>query len=134
MNRGVGMLIAVVSGSGFPLSQLAIARFGRPGALVVGAVSAGILVADVARIAGDRPAQRDVSQDRLLLAETAVAAVATIANLALVREGGVAAAQQRGWDVGPAELVRRITLGAMFGLHATQFRTFLKVSRPLPPA
>ncbi len=127
MHQGLGVVLAVVSGSGFPLTQLAIARLGRPGAAVVGAVTVGILAIDVARIATRETATEDRRQAALLYAETAVAALATVANLALVTEQGRAAAQARGWRVGRVELVRRGLLGLLFGMRAGSYRSHLRI-------
>jgi hypothetical protein len=125
VNRALGGAIAVVSGSGLPLTQLAIARLGRPGAAIVGVVTAAILAADIARLATRDPAVESRGARTVLYAETAIAAVATAANLALVTEHGLAAARMRGWQVGWVELVRRVSLGALFGIHATRFRSYL---------
>lgn len=127
MNRALGGAIAVVSGSGFPLTQFAIARLGRPGAAIVTVVTAGILAVDIASIATHGAAGERRGARTLLYAETALAAVATAANLALVTESGLARARTKGWQVGWVELVRRISLGALFGIRATRFRSYLAV-------
>jgi hypothetical protein len=127
MQQALGAVIAVASGSGFPLTQFAIARFGRPGAVVVGALTAGILAVDIVTIATRDARSEGKGQTALLYAETAVAAVATAASLALVTEQGVAAASTRGWRVGRVELLRRIALGALFGMRSARFRQYLKI-------
>jgi hypothetical protein len=131
MRQVVGAVIAVVSGSGFPITQYAIARLGRPGAAVAGAVTVGILAVDIATIATSDTAAEGKGASALLYAETALAALATVASLALVTGQGLAAAKDRGWQVGWVELVRRISLGAMFGIRSARYRSYLTI-RPRP--
>jgi hypothetical protein len=127
VHQAVGAVIAVASGLGFPLTQFAIARFGRPGAAVVGAVTAGILAMDIATIATRDSDTESRGQTALLYAETSVAALATAASLALVTEQGLAAASTRGWRVGRLELLRRIALGTLFGMRSARFRQYLGI-------
>jgi hypothetical protein len=127
MHQALGAAIAIASGSGFPLTQLAIARFGRPGGAVVGVVTAGILAMDIATLVTRDADAEDMGQTALLYAETAVAALATAASLTLLTEQGLAAASTRGWRVGRTEILRRMALGAMFGMRSARFRQYLKV-------
>jgi hypothetical protein len=125
MNKAVGFVVLGVSGSGFPLTQAAIARFGRPGAALVAAVTGGLLVRDVALLARGTHRRLEAGPAALLWAETAVAAAATGAGLLLLRDREVAAARQQGWAVPNAELARRLAVGTLFGLHTVRFRTYL---------
>jgi hypothetical protein len=127
VNRALGGAIAVVSGSGFPLTQFAIARLGRPGAAIVTVVTAGILAVDIASIVTRNPAAGEGRERGLLAIEVAAASVAAVANLAMITEPGLEAARARGWQVGPVELVRRVSLGVMFGMRAARFRRYLEV-------
>jgi hypothetical protein len=125
MNRTMGTAIQGLSGAGFPLTQLAIGRLGRRGAVLVAGVAAGLLVRDVAMIAMGTPHRLQPGPARLLWAETAVAAVATGASLLLLRDPDVAAARLPGRNVPPRELVRRFAIGTLFGLHTMRFRIYL---------
>ena len=51
MSPPIGRAVLALSGLGFPLTQLAIRRFGRPGAVAVEGVCGGLLVRDAAMIA-----------------------------------------------------------------------------------
>jgi hypothetical protein len=125
MNRTMGTAIQGLSCAGFPLTQLAMGRLGRRGAVLVAAVTAGMLVRDVALIAVATPHRLQQGPARLLWAETAIAAVATGASLLLLRDPDVAAARLRGWNVPTRELVRRLAIGTLFGLHTMRFRIYL---------
>ncbi|HYO44851.1 MAG TPA: hypothetical protein VES19_16760 [Candidatus Limnocylindrales bacterium] len=121
----LGSVVLALSGSGYPLTQLAIARLGRLGACVAAGVTGALLARDVALIATGTPGRLGPVPARLLWAETAAAAAATAAGIALLRDPGVAAARVRGWNVPPAELFRRLALGTLFGLHTVRFRVYL---------
>ncbi len=125
MNRALGAAILGLSGAGFPLTQLAIARLGRRGAIVVAGVTAGLFVRDAAMLAAGAPRRLQPGPAGLLWAETAVAAAATAAGLLLLRDPDVAAARMPGWRVGPSELARRLAIGMLFGLHTLRYRIYL---------
>ena len=120
-----GQIILGLSGAGFPLTQLAIARFGRRGALAVEAVVGGLLVRDIALIAGGAPRRLLPWPESLLLAETALATVSLAAGALLLADPEVAAARERGWHVPKRELIRRIGIGALFGIHTLRYRIYL---------
>jgi hypothetical protein len=127
MHKALGTGIAVVSGSGFPLSQILIARLGRPGAIAVAVVTAGILARDVSLVVTGRPAADAPRLAPLLYVETAVAAVATVTSLASITDAGLEAARSRERWVGGVELLRRMSLGLLFGLHAMRFKQYLQL-------
>jgi hypothetical protein len=128
-NRALGAVILAASGSGFPLTQLALARLGRPGALLVGAVTVGLLARDLAMIARGAPSRLEAGPAALLYAETAVAAVAAATCLALATDDGLEAARTRGWHVGRIELLRRVAMGTLFGIHTMRYRIYLAPGR-----
>ncbi len=125
MNRTLGRLVMGLSGAGFPLTQSAIARLGRPGAVLVVGVTAGLLARDAALVAMGAPRRLQRGPSRLLWAETAVAVAATGAGLLLLRDPEVAAARDQGWNVPRRELFRRFAIGMLFGLHAWRLRIYL---------
>jgi hypothetical protein len=75
----LGPAILVLSGAGFPLTQVAIARFGRRGALLVQAVVVGLLMRDIVLIASGAPSRLRPGPAVLLWAEAAAAAAAATA-------------------------------------------------------
>jgi hypothetical protein len=127
MQKALGTAIAVASGSGFPLSQVLIARLGRPGAVAVAVVTAGILARDVSLVVNERPAGETAGSTALLYVETAVAVVATVAGLASITDAGLEAARSRERRVGGVELLRRTSLGLLFGIHAMRFKEYLQL-------
>jgi hypothetical protein len=121
----VGRLVLIASGLGFPLTQLALVRFGRRGAVLVEGVTAGLLVRDAALVAAGAPGRLLRYPALLLYAETAVAAAAAASSLPLVispsaRER-VAEPSWTGW-----EALRRVVIGTLFGLHTLRFRIYLQ--------
>jgi hypothetical protein len=125
VNRALGGIVLAASGLGFPLTQVAIARLGRSGAIAVQATTVGLLVRDVALVATGTAGSLERGPAALLLAETAAASVATLANANLGTANGRKAATTRGWHVGRRELVRRAAVGALFGIHTLRFRVYL---------
>jgi hypothetical protein len=138
MGRLVGNLILGLGSAGFPLTQLAIARLGRAGAVLAVGITGGLFVRDAALIATGMPGRLQRAPAALLWAETAVAAAATGSGLLLLRDPGVAAARQRGWSVSRMELFRRFAVGALFGLRTMRLRIELASSQaprdPEPPS
>jgi hypothetical protein len=125
MGRLLGSVILGLGSAGFPLTQLAIARLGRRGAVLAVGVTGGLFVRDAALIATGTPGRLQPAPAALLWAETAVAAAATGAGFLLLRDPGVAAARQRGWSVSRMELFRRFAVGTLFGLHTMRMRIYL---------
>jgi hypothetical protein len=119
---------------GFPLTQLAISRFGRAGAAVVEAVSVGLLVRDVALIASGAPRRLRRGPATLLWLEGAAAGLSSVAGLRLLADAEACREASDARPSGP-EAFRRISLGALFGLHTVRFRIYLQPDhglRPLP--
>ncbi len=81
MPHRIGRTLLVLSGLGFPLSQVAIQRFGRRGAILVEAVAVGLLVRDAALLSAGTSHRLRRGPVRLVWFETAVAAVATLTGL-----------------------------------------------------
>ncbi len=132
---GLGRVTLVLSGLGFPLTQAAIARFGRRGAIVVEGVCAGFLIRDAALIALGTPRRLRRGPAALLWLEALVAAAASVASMAPILSP---AALRHAVEPRPAttsEAVRRISVGALFGLHTWRFRIYLgqdRGRRPVP--
>ena len=133
MNRALGSVILGLSGAGFPLTQAAIRRFGHRGAVLTVGVTGALLARDVALIAGGAPKQLPPGPRALLLAEAATAGLASGVGIMLLRDPEVRAARQPGWNVSRQELVRRIAIGALFGLLTMRVRVSLAPGSGLRP-
>jgi hypothetical protein len=132
-NRIVGRVVLVLSGLGFPLTQLAIRRFGTRGALLVEAVSGGLLIRDAAMLATGTPSRLRRGPAILLWLEAAVGGGAAPAGLRLLLD---ADARQRAMQPrpGPVEALRRAAVGTLFGLHTIRFRIYLQPDHGLRQA
>jgi hypothetical protein len=130
MTPEVGRVVLGLSGLGFPLTQVAIRRLGRPGAAVVAVVSVGLLARDAAMIVGGAPDRLRRGPAALLWLEAVAAAIASVLGLRLLVD-----AEARGHALDPrpsgAEALRRFALGALFGLHTLRFRIYLRPDRGL---
>lgn len=128
----VGGVVLLLSGIGFPLTQLAVRRFGRRGALLVEAVSVGLLARDTAMIAMGTPRHLHRGPAMLLWLEAGAAALAAVTGLRLLVDGQ---ARERAIAARPSrfEVVRRGAVGTLFGLHTMRFRIYLQPDRGLRP-
>lgn len=135
MHRTTGRIVLVLSGAGFPLTQLVIARFGRRGACVVEVVTAGLLVRDAVLVGSGAPTRLRRGPAVLLHLELAAAAVATAAG---VRPMAIGTTQMRTGRAGidAIEATRRAAVGTLFGLHTLRWWIYLGPDRGLrqPPA
>ncbi len=102
--------------AGFPLTQLAIRRFGRRGTILTAGACAGLAVRDAAMIAAGIPSRLRTVPAALLWLElvVAVAAASLGLRLAIDREGVGRAGDSRRRQV---EAARRTAVGALFALH-----------------
>jgi hypothetical protein len=125
MTPEIGRVVIGLSGMGYPLTQVAIRRLGRPGTAVVAAVSVGLLARDAAMIVGGAPHRLRRGPAALLWLEAVTAAIASVLGLRLLVDAG---ARGRALDPRPsgAEALRRFALGALFGLHTLRFRIYLR--------
>jgi len=126
MSQSIGRAVLVLSGLGFPLTQLVIRRFGQPGAVVVQTVCGGLLVRDVAMIAAGVPDRLRRGPAILLWLEAAAAIAAIVTGLRPVLDATAlppAVGQDRP-DLG--EYARRVAIGTLFGLHTVRFRIYLQ--------
>ena len=128
MPPALGALILVLSGLGFPLTQLVIARFGKRGAVVAEGVSAGLLVRDIALVRLGAPRRLRPVPSFLLWCELAAAGVASVAGLAAVISPRIRPSRS---PLGVLEAVRQVAVGALFGLHTYRFWIYLQPDRGL---
>jgi hypothetical protein len=128
MPPALGVVILVLSGLGFPLTQWVIACFGRRGAILAEGVSAGLLVRDVALVRLGAPRRLCPVPAALLWCELGAAAVGSVVGLAAV----VAPRRPPARTVpGALEVFRRAAIGVLFGLHTYRFWIYLQPDRGL---
>ena len=128
MSRQVGNVVLSLSGIGFPLTQLAIARFGRRGTLVAEGVSVGLLVRDAAMVRAGVPGRLRAFPALLLRLELAAAAAAAVLGIRPAL-GRMDAATAPWGTADRLELARRVAVGTLFGLHTWRFRIYLAPDR-----
>src|SRR5271165_1742860 len=123
MSPRVGKSVLGLSAMGYPLTQLAIRRLGRRGAVVIEMACAGLALRDAAMIAAGVPARLRRGPAILLWLElgAAVAGAGLGLNLLIDEGASIRASSQPG----PAEMARRIAVGMMFGLHTLRFWIYL---------
>ncbi len=124
MDRRPGSLMLSLSGMGFPLTQLAIARLGRRGAFIVEGVAVGLLARDATMIASGVPRRLQPLPGLLLRLELVAAAAAAL--LGLRPAFGRTEVATAGWrTTDRLEVARRVAVGALFGLHSWRYRIYL---------
>ena len=124
MWRSVGTLVLGLSATGYPLTQLAIRRWGARGAVAVEAVCAGLVVRDAAMIASGVPRRLRRGPALLLWLELGAGLVAVAAGL----DPRLAAEPAEGATSGlpVRETVRRAAVASLFNLHTIRFRIYLR--------
>jgi hypothetical protein len=120
----LGKVVLGLSAAGFPLTQLAIRRFGRRGAIVTEGVCVGLAVRDAAMIAAGTPALLRRGPALLLWLELAAAVVAAGLGVGLATDDRPV----------PPETARRATVGALFALHTVRFWIYLRPDHGLTRA
>lgn len=125
MGPRLGQVVLGLSGSGFALTQLAIRRLGRRGALVTESVCLGLAVRDAAMIATGVPARLRRGPAWLLRLEMLTAVAAAVLGVRLLVDPG-AAARSTAPRPDPLEAARRAAVGTLFGPHTIRFRIYLR--------
>ena len=135
MDSRVGKAVLGLSGAGYPITQLAIRRFGRRGAAVVEIACLGLLARDAVMIAHGAPKVLRSGPSAMLWLECAAAAAAAASNTRLVADPNPAE-RAAARPCGPAEAVRRLSVATLFGLHTARFWIYLQPGqgRRLPDA
>lgn len=123
-----GQIVLAASAAGYPLTQLAIRRLGRRGAVIVELVCSGLLVRDVALIALGTPRRLRRGPATLLWLETGAALAATALGLRPVVDPGALrlARERRATGI---EVARRAAVRTLFGLHTARYRIYLRPDR-----
>jgi hypothetical protein len=120
--------LLALSGFGGTISQFAITRLGRPGAVASAAACNALLVRDVALLTSGRTRELKRGPAGLLVAETAVAALASILSVRLLfNDRALGLAQDEGSST--PEVVRRVAVTALFALHTGRYSIYLRPGR-----
>ena len=133
MSPRLGQLVLGLSSAGFPLTQLAIRRLGRPGAIITEGVCVGLAVRDAALIATGAPRRLRRGPAFLLWLELVAAIMAVVTGVRLVSDPE-ASARADAKKPDRAEAARRAMVGLLFGLHTMRFRIYLRPDHGLRPS
>ena len=123
MKRVAGGIVLGLSACGYPLTQLAVRRWGARGAAVAESVCVGLAIRDAAMVAGGVPARlRKVPATllRLELAAGIAASLAGVRSLLGMRPGS------RAPSPGASDAVWRAAIAALFALHTIRFGLYLR--------
>jgi hypothetical protein len=125
MKRVTGAIVLGLSACGYPLTQLAVRRWGVRGAAVAEFVCAGLAVRDASMVAGGVPGRLRRVPAALLFLELGAGVVASLAGLPplLSPQSADRAASAR---TGVADSVRRAAVAALFAIHTIRFGIYLR--------
>jgi hypothetical protein len=133
MSPRLGQLVLGLSGAGFPLTQLAIRRLGRPGAIITEGVCVGLAARDAALVATGAPGRLRRGPAFLLWLEFVAAVMAAITGVRLVSDPA-ASVRANAPKPDRMEAARRAMVGLLFGLHTMRFRIYLRPDHGLRPS
>ena len=124
MKRLIGAVVLGLSAGGYPLTQLAVRRWGARGAAVAECACVGLATRDAYMIASGVPGRLRAVPAVLLHLELAAGVMATLAGLdpLLGRRSAdrVTPARARA-----ADRVRRAAVAALFAVHTVRFAIYL---------
>ena len=122
VNPRLGKVVLGLSAAGYPLTELAIRRFGRRGAVVTEVASCGLAVRDAAMVVAGVPNRlRRVPAILLWMELTAAVAASGLGLQSAIDDESCNRAR-----ADPLEIARRFALGALFGLHTVRFWIYLQ--------
>ena len=125
MRRAVGNAVLGLSACGYPLTQLAIRRWGARGAALAEAVYAGLAIRDASMVVGGAPGRLRAIPAILLPLELAAAVVASLAGINPLLNAQPAG-QASSARAGTADMVRRAAVATLFTLHTIRFAIYLR--------
>ena len=114
-----------LSACGYPLTQLAVRRWGVRGAAMAECVCAGLAIRDASMVAGGVPGRLRRVPAALLFLELGAGVAASLAGLPPLLSGQPAdrAASARTCT---ADNVRRAAVAVLFALHTIRFGIYLR--------
>jgi hypothetical protein len=124
MDPRLGKIVLGLSAAGYPLTELTIWRLGRPGAVITEVACCGLAVRDAAMVTAGVPTRLRLGPATLLWMELTAALVASGLGLQSVLDDE--SCKRARSDPGPAEIARRVAVGALFGLHTVRFWIYLQ--------
>jgi hypothetical protein len=124
MNPKVGKVVLGLSAAGYPLTEFAIRRFGRRGAVITEVACCGLSVRDTAMVVAGVPSRLRLGPSILLWMELTVAVAASALGLQSTVDDEFRKRARA--DPGPVEIARRFAVGALFGLHTVRFWIYLQ--------
>ncbi len=125
MNPRIGRTVLGLSAAGYPLTQFAIRRLGRRGAMITETACVGLAIRDAAMIASGVPTRLRKGPAALLWLELAAATTAAGLGLPLAvdRDAALKSTDARS---GALEMARRSAVVILFGLHMVRFWIYLQ--------
>jgi len=121
MRRAAEIVVLGLSACGYPLTQLAVRRYGTRGAAIAEAACAGLALRDAAMVAAGVPARLRVVPAALLRLELAAAVAASLAGLPPLLGARPPVPGARS-----ADTARRAAVAALFALHTIRFGIYLR--------
>jgi len=113
-----------LSAVGYPLTEFAIRRLGRRGAVVTEVACCGLAVRDAAMVFAGVPSRLRRGPAFLLWMELTAAVAAS--GLGLQSAMDDESCKRANAEPGQAEMARRVAVGALFGLHTVRFWIYLR--------
>ncbi len=124
MHPRLGKIVLGLSAAGYPLTELAVRRLGRRGAVITEVTCCGLAVRDAAMVVAGVPTRLRRGPAILLWMElTAAVAAGGLGLKSAIDDESYKCARA---DPGPAEMARRFAVGALFGLHTARFWIYLQ--------
>ncbi|MGO9560973.1 MAG: hypothetical protein ACLPQS_09415 [Acidimicrobiales bacterium] len=132
MNPRLGKVVLGLSAAGYPLTEFAIRRFGRRGAVVTEVACGGLAVRDAAMVVAGVPTRLRLVPAVLLWMELAAAVAASGSGLQSAIDDEFC--ERARANPGPPEIARRFAVAALFGLHTVRFWIYLQPDQGRKPS
>jgi hypothetical protein len=114
-----------LSGLAATISEFAISRLGRPGAMASAAACNAVLLRDAALLGSGATHELKRGPAGLLVLETAVAAVAAVLSIRLLFDDRALQVAQGDGSSTP-EVVRRVAITTLFAIHTGRYSISLR--------
>lgn len=128
LKRLVGRIVLGLSACGYPLTQMAIRRWGVRAAAGVESVCVGLAIRDALMVANGVPQRLRKLPAVLLHVELAVGVVASLAGMRPLLNARSADCESSP-RISVAEVARRAAVATLFALHTVRFGIYLRPDR-----
>ena len=125
MKRVTGAIVLGLSACGYPLTQLAVRRWGVRGAAMAECVCAGLAIRDASMVAGGVPGRLRRVPAALLFLELGAGVVASLAGLPPLLSAQPAD-RTASAGTSAAGCVRRAGVAVLFAIHTIRFAIYLR--------